>query len=83
MSRNPTTTPNPKIETTPVPRVSFSIEEAAGALGIGRTYVYQLIKEGRLKVVRLGRRTLVPLDALNDLLRINASGAPADSPTAR
>lgn len=81
MSRR-TPTPNPKVETAPVPRVSFSIEEAAGALGIGRTYVYQLIKEGRLQVVRLGRRTLVPMDAIQDLLQMNTSGAKADTPTA-
>lgn len=44
-----------------VPPVSYRVEEAARALGIGRTFVFQLIKEGRLKAVKIGRRTLIPV----------------------
>lgn len=44
----------------PAERVAFSVDEAAEALGIGRSNLYGLIATGEIKVVRLGRRTLVP-----------------------
>ena len=57
-----------KPATNAVPRSALSVEEAASALGIGRTYVFQLIKEGHLETVRLGRRRLVPMKAIDALL---------------
>ena len=49
-------------------KISYSIAEACEALSLGRTTVYSLIKLGRLRVVRIGNRTLVPVDALRSLL---------------
>ena len=49
-------------------RVAYSPTEAAEALGISRSAAYNLIGSGRLRAVRLGRRTLVPRDALGELL---------------
>ena len=49
--------------------ISYSVENAAMALGIGRSMVYQLIREGQLAVVRIGRRTLVPVSECEALLR--------------
>ena len=43
-----------------------SVEEAAQALGIGRSKAYELIGSGNLPHVRLGRRTLVPVRALSE-----------------
>jgi len=45
-----------------------SVAEAAKALGIGRTSIYALIREGRIDVVKLGRRTLVKLASIRRLL---------------
>ncbi|WP_048709453.1 helix-turn-helix transcriptional regulator [Microvirga massiliensis] len=45
-----------------------SIPRAAEALGIGRTLVFNLIKDRRLRAVKLGRRTLVPLDEIERLI---------------
>ena len=56
--------PNP----TPVKRAAYSVEEAAAALGIGRTYLFQLIKEGNLQTVKAGRRRLVPVGEVQALL---------------
>lgn len=45
-------------------KLSYTIEEAAAALGIGRTQVYKEINAGRLTVLKAGKRTLVPKDAM-------------------
>ncbi|MFD9880079.1 helix-turn-helix domain-containing protein [Streptomyces alboflavus] len=41
-------------------RLLYRPEEAAAALGIGRSMVYEEIRLGRLRTVRIGRRRLVP-----------------------
>ena len=48
--------------------IATSIIAAAKALGIRRTSIYSLIREGRLEVVKLGRRTLVKADSIRRLL---------------
>jgi excisionase family DNA binding protein len=40
-------------------------EEAAEALAIGRTKVYELVAAGELESVRIGRSRRVPLEALH------------------
>ena len=40
--------------------IADSVETAAFRLGIGRAQLYKEIKAGRLRVRKLGRRTLVP-----------------------
>lgn len=44
----------------------LSIDEAAEALGIGRTLAYGLIGRGELRSVKAGRRRLVPSTAVSD-----------------
>lgn len=41
--------------------VLLTVEEAATALRIGRTKVYELLKDGDLRSVTAGRRRLVPV----------------------
>jgi len=41
--------------------LAYCVEDVAKALGIGRTTVFMLIKEGTLKAVKIGRRTVVPV----------------------
>jgi len=48
--------------------LALCAEDAAEVLGIGRTLIFRLIKEGKLKAVRIGRRTLVPVRELEALL---------------
>jgi excisionase family DNA binding protein len=40
-------------------RLVYSIADITKLVGLGRTFVYQEIKEGRLPVRKAGRRTLV------------------------
>jgi excisionase family DNA binding protein len=53
-------------------RQTFTIDEAAAQLGIGRNLAYKLASEGGLPVVRLGKRLLVPKAALEKLLGVGA-----------
>jgi len=50
-------------------RLLVPVPEAAQLLGIGRTRTWQLIYEGRLKAVRIGRRTLIPRAELERFVR--------------
>ena len=45
----------------------LSIEQAARALGIGRTALYSEIGAGRLRSVKVGRRRLVPSSAISEV----------------
>ena len=71
MSQRTSANSHPQVKVAPIPRASYSVEEAAIALGIGRTYAYRLIREGELQVVRLGRRTLIPVASVQALLERN------------
>jgi excisionase family DNA binding protein len=49
----------------PMPqRVLLTPEEAAEALGVGRTTVYALIKSGGIESILIGRLRRIPTDAL-------------------
>ena len=45
--------------------LACSVEEAADALGIGRTLVFQLLRSGELQSIRVGRRRLIPIAVLD------------------
>ncbi|MEH1011726.1 helix-turn-helix domain-containing protein [Micromonospora sp. CPCC 206060] len=57
------------MDTTPpiVPRV-LRVEEAARALGIGRSLVYDLIRSGRLRSFKVGSRRLIPASAIDEAI---------------
>jgi excisionase family DNA binding protein len=47
----------------------ITTNEAARRLGgVGRSTLYDLIRSGRLRTVKIGRRRLVPVDALPDCI---------------
>ncbi|MER7460946.1 helix-turn-helix domain-containing protein [Micromonospora echinaurantiaca] len=53
---------------TPItPRV-LRVEEAARALGIGRSLVYDLIRSGRLRSFKVGSRRLIPAAAIDETI---------------
>lgn len=45
-------------------QILCSTREAAHRLSIGRTKLFSLLKEGKIKAVRLGTRTLIPVGEL-------------------
>ena len=51
-----------------LPRMLVSVTEASRALGVSRSFAYELVAAGVLKSIRLGRRVLVPVSALEDLI---------------
>ncbi|MCL2090267.1 MAG: helix-turn-helix domain-containing protein [Micrococcales bacterium] len=53
-------------ESAPVPPVLYRVEEAADALRLSRTGIYELIRSGRLRTVKVGSRRLVPVEALGE-----------------
>lgn len=53
----------------PAPVELLSVEQAAHRAGIGRSMAYELIRRGELESVRIGRRRLVPADAVAELAR--------------
>ena len=63
----PPTTPQPLQETRPV-GLLMTIADAALALGIGRSTLYELIGRGQLEVVHVGRSARVPTEAVRALV---------------
>lgn len=47
--------------------ILVSIPEAANALGVGRSKLYELIAAGRLETVTIGRRRLVRSSSIHAL----------------
>jgi excisionase family DNA binding protein len=58
-------------------RLTLTVEEAAALLGISRTLAYELVRQGTIPSLRLGRRRLVPVHALNLMLQ---EAAPLTAP---
>jgi excisionase family DNA binding protein len=53
---------------TSLQRVCCSIPEAARLLGIGRTSLYALIRDGHLEARKIGRRTVVLMTSIDRLV---------------
>jgi excisionase family DNA binding protein len=49
-------------------RVNLTIEEAAHRIGVGRTTMYALVKDGQVRTVRIGRLRRVPVWCLDEYL---------------
>ena len=49
-------------------RLTLTVEEAASLLGISRNLAYELVSNGQIPSIRLGRRVLVPRKALYKML---------------
>ena len=57
----------PVVTTRNEERLVWTVEEAAGLLGISRAHAYDLVARGELPHLRLGRRFVVPKHAIEAL----------------
>ena len=48
--------------------LALRINDAARVAGIGRTSLYELINEGKLKTIKVAGRRLIPMSALRELI---------------
>lgn len=53
--------------------MAYRIADACHVLGIGRTSVYDLIKSGEIRVIKIAGRTLVPRSELERLTRVDSA----------
>ena len=69
MSREQTVEPNrrPRRGNAPKP-VAATINDTCQITGLGRSKVYELIGEGRLKAITIGRRRLVLYESIEELI---------------
>ena len=63
---------------TPQEKLAFNINEVCAATGIGRTSVYEAIKNGALKSMMVGGRRLVRREALENWLTGEGVGSTSD-----
>lgn len=59
----------PRTIAPPAARLALSMQEAADTLGVSRGYAYILWGRGELQTFTLGRRRMVSVDSLRDLVR--------------
>ncbi|HEY3673061.1 MAG TPA: helix-turn-helix domain-containing protein [Acidimicrobiia bacterium] len=57
-------------------RLVWSVEEAGRRLGISRAHAYELVARGDLPHLRLGRRLVIPKQALESLLAAGDVASP-------
>jgi excisionase family DNA binding protein len=58
-------------------RLTVTVEEAGVMLGVSRSHAYELVRQGELPSVRLGRRIVVPVHRLWTKLNGGEAAIPA------
>ena len=62
-------------ETPPIEPILVDARTAAASLSLSEPYVYNLIRSGELRSVRIGRRVLIPVAALHQFVADRESAA--------
>ena len=57
----------------PAHALTFTVPTASELSGLGKTKLYALMREGKLRRVKVGDRTLIGGDSLRALLGMNAA----------
>lgn len=58
--------------------ISYSVQNAAAAVGISRAYLYQLIGEGKIVARKIGSRTVIPADELRRFVNSQPAFVPGE-----
>lgn len=61
-------------QSNPISRQTYTVDEVAIIMGVGRSTIYEAIRRGTIPAIRLGRRIVVPHSALTALLDATAAG---------
>lgn len=54
-------------------RQGYNVAESARIIGVGRTTMHKIIREGRVRPVKIGARTIIPKSEIDRLLNGNAA----------
>jgi excisionase family DNA binding protein len=49
-------------------KITVSVVEATGLLSIGKTTLFALMREGQLQRIKVGRKTLVTVQSIQDFI---------------
>jgi excisionase family DNA binding protein len=49
-------------------KVLLRVDEAAAALGVGRSFLYGLVQRGEIASIKLGRARRIPVSALEEFI---------------
>lgn len=55
-------------------KLVYSIQEAADLLGISRSYAYELVRNGTIPALELGRKRVIPKEKFVAWLNGNVNG---------
>jgi excisionase family DNA binding protein len=80
-----TTPDSARRNTTELSRLAYGIEDAANALGLSRSRIYELIAAGEIAACKVGKRTIIPTAELTAFLERHRverlpGGRPASTP---
>jgi excisionase family DNA binding protein len=51
-------------------RATLSVPQTAKVLGISRSLAYELVHAGKIPSIRLGKRIVIPKEAIEEILRV-------------
>ncbi|MEI7575531.1 MAG: helix-turn-helix domain-containing protein [Armatimonadota bacterium] len=60
-------------ETTPSPRLAYTVAEAAKLLSLSRAQIYRLMNQGDIKFVKIGRSRRITTEQLNSFVMLATS----------
>ena len=64
-------------------KLTISVTETAELLGIGRSAAYEGVRTGAIPSIRIGRRLLIPLKGLRELLEVEIKQEAPEGDTPR
>ena len=56
-------------------RAAYPFPEASHKLGIGRTSLYELVRRGEIKMIKIAGRSLIPASEIARLTRVDQQAA--------